>query len=338
MDTPIVIQMDDPSRLAEVRRAVLLAAKREGLDEIAASNGAIVATELATNLSKHARQGEIHVHSLFARGLQGVEILSVDRGPGILNLHQCLDDGYSTAGTGGTGLGAVIRLSSEFDAYSLPGRGTIISARILARPGIDFEPPNFVLGIATRPVAGETASGDAWAARFDPAFCLLMVADGLGHGASAADASAEAVRVFLKSTADAPGDLLQQIHRALRGTRGAAVSVARIEFEQRVLRFAGLGNVAGVVVSPVHPEAPKLHAMVSLNGTAGHEVRQIREFNYAFAPGDLLVLHSDGLSSNWNLPNNPGLLSKHPSVIAGALYGDHARLRDDVCVLVGKER
>lgn len=344
MDLSVVILIDDASRVAEVRRTVLAMAGHEGLDETASSNSAIVATELATNLSKHARRGEIHVLPLFRHGLQGVEILAVDHGPGIANLGQCLGDGYSTSGTPGTGLGAVQRLSSHFDIYTLPGRGTVVSARFVKKNATENtensadRSPNFTLGVVAKPVAGETVSGDAWSARFGRAFTLLVVADGLGHGAQAAEASSEAMRAFLKSSEESPVELLQTIHRALRGSRGAAVSVARIEFEQRRVRFAGLGNVAGVVIGLTAQQSPKLQAMISHNGTAGHEVRQIHEFVYPFEEADMLVMHSDGLSGHWNLPGNPGLLQRHPSVIAAALYRDHARLRDDVCVVVGKRR
>ena len=338
MEIPQVIQIDDESRVAEVRRAVIALARREGLDEAGASNSAIVATELATNLSKHAKEGEIHVLPLFNRGLQGVEILSVDHGPGIANLQQSLIDGYSTTGTLGTGLGAVRRVSSEFDVYSLPERGTVVSARIIESKERTDPSPNFVLGVAAKPLAGEAVSGDAWAARFDRRFALLVVADGLGHGMQAAEASSEAIRYFVKSSEESPLELLQQIHRVLRGSRGAAVSVARIDFDQQQVRFAGLGNVAGVMIGLGGREEPKLQSMISHNGTAGHEARLIREFTYPFAVDDIVVMHSDGLSGHWNLQNNPGLLRKHPSVIAGTLYRDCARLRDDVCVLVGKRR
>lgn len=338
MEHPIVIPMDDLSRVAEVRRAVLAVAEREGLDETSIANSAIVATELATNLSKHAKQGEIHVLPLFERGLQGLEILSIDQGPGIANLEQSLRDGFSTSHTAGTGLGAARRLSTEFEIYSLPGRGTIIFARILGNRYAAAAVPSLTVGVAAKAVQGESVSGDAWATRFGQNFVLLIIADGLGHGMQASEASSEAIRTFLKSSEESPVELLKHIHLALRGSRGAAVSIARIEFENRQVRFAGLGNVAGVVIGCSGPQSPKLQSMISHNGTAGHELRQIKEFIYPFNPEDIVVMHSDGLSGHWNLPGNPGLLNRHPSVIAGGLYRDCARLKDDVCVLVGKKR
>jgi hypothetical protein len=109
------------------------------------------------------------------------------------------------------------------------------------------------------------------------------------------------------------------------------VSVARIEFRESRVRFAGLGNVAGTVVA-----AGKLHTMVSHSGTAGHEARHIREFQYPWTSDSLIVMHSDGLSSHWDLASFPGLLHRHPSVVSGVLYREAARERDDACVMVGK--
>jgi anti-sigma regulatory factor (Ser/Thr protein kinase) len=336
LQSPKVILVDDSSRIAEVRRAVLAMAEHEGLSETSASSCAIIATELATNLSKHAKEGEVHVMGMSGRGLSGVEILSVDRGPGVANLQQSLVDGYSTSGTAGTGLGAVKRLASEFDAYSLPGRGTVIAARVFSNGTIPSPVPALKLGIAAKPLAGEEFSGDAWAIRFGQTFQLLMVADGLGHGVLASEASAEAVRTFARSKEDSTVGLLQQIHGALRGTRGAAIAIAKIDFTERRVLFAGLGNIAGVVISANGSPSPKLQSMISHNGTAGHEARNMKEFVYSIAADDTIVMHSDGLSSNWNLQGIPGLLNKHPSVIAGTLYREYARHRDDVCVVVGR--
>jgi anti-sigma regulatory factor (Ser/Thr protein kinase) len=334
MESPVVIQIDDSSRVAEVRRVVLQTAEREGFDGDLASSAAIVATELATNLSRHAQRGELHIHGLSSRGLAGLEIISIDQGPGMSNVQQCLADGYSTAGTSGTGLGAIQRLSTQLDVHSAPGKGTVLAARLLAA-GRTERPP-LCLGVTAKPVAGETVSGDAWAARFGNKFALLIVADGLGHGVQAFEASSEAVRCFLKYSDESPVELLTRIHGALRGTRGAAVSIAKIEFDQRRILFAGIGNVAGVIMGSDAAGATKTQSMISHNGTAGHEVRQMKEFLYPFKAQDTIVMHSDGLSSHWNLQAYPGILQKHVSVVAGTLYRDSARLRDDVCVLVGR--
>jgi hypothetical protein len=159
------------------------------------------------------------------------------------------------------------------------------------------------------------------------------VADGLGHGLLASDASSAAVRVAQQQVTEGGPRLLDRIHGALRPTRGAAVAVAELEHGRGILRYTGIGNIGGSIRS----HAGAVQHLVSHAGTAGHEVRKIAEFSYRWDPGSLLVMYSDGLSSHWSLDRYPGLLSRHPSVIAGVLYRDFSRGRDDATVVVLQE-
>jgi anti-sigma regulatory factor (Ser/Thr protein kinase)/serine/threonine protein phosphatase PrpC len=312
---------------------VTVAAQLESLSEDAIGKAAIIATELGTNLLKHATAGELHITRLSERGARGIEILSIDRGPGMSDINDSLRDGHSTSGTAGTGLGAVRRLSDKFDMSSLPGRGTVLLSQVFpngaaAGPAV---PSAFEIGLTARPIYGETVSGDSWALRVEEHAMLLMVADGLGHGILAAEASQVAVKAFCGSRELEPVELVQALHRALLGTRGAAVAVARLEPRQSRVRFAGLGNIVGAVVS-----ASKAQAMVSHNGTAGFGAVRSKEFVYPWTAESFLVMHSDGLSGSWNPATFPGLSWHHPSVIAALLYRDAARVRDDACIVVAK--
>jgi len=321
------IPVDDSSRVAEVRRVAMTFAREEGMDPASIASAELVATEMATNLWKHAKGGEIHVARVSIPGSPGVDLLSVDRGPGIASIEECLRDGYSRTGTSGTGLGAIRRTARVFDAYSEMGKGTVVLARIGGGPQAGM-----VMGCACRPVSGEDVSGDSWATRQEGEFSLFIVADGLGHGLQAAEASAEAISAFRTSKDVDPTQLVQRVHRALRGTRGAAVAVASLDRTKWVVRYAGIGNIAGSVVGP-----EKTQFMISHNGTAGHEATHFQEFLYPFPETSLLVMHSDGLSANWNLAAYPGLRLRHPAVIAGTLYRDVGRTRDDACVVVAKD-
>jgi serine phosphatase RsbU (regulator of sigma subunit) len=158
---------------------------------------------------------------------------------------------------------------------------------------------------------------------------LILVVDGLGHGAAAAAAAREAQRVFREYCTSDPGEILDRTHGALRSTRGAAVAVAEIREDARELRYAGVGNIAAAAIAP---NGVSQH-LVSHNGTVGHVVRKIQEFTYPFAPGSLLVMHSDGLGTRWRLDPYPGIAARHPGLVAGVLYRDHKRGRDDVTVL-----
>ncbi len=184
------------------------------------------------------------------------------------------------------------------------------------------------------PLAGEEVCGDHWAIAEVAGQTLLLVADGLGHGPQAAEAAREAVRVFGERAALGPAEIIHAAHAALRSTRGAALAVAQIDPDRGEVRYAGVGNIAGVVLGAGEERSV---SMVSHNGTVGHTIRKVQEFLYPWAPGSLLVMHSDGLATHWQLGRSAGLASRHPGLIAGALYRDFKRGRDDVTVVAVRE-
>jgi hypothetical protein len=184
------------------------------------------------------------------------------------------------------------------------------------------------VGVVRVPKRGEEACGDDWSFVVDEkGRGVLTVADGLGHGLAAAEAATRAVAIGAERATDAPAMVVSSIHGGLRSTRGAAVAVA--ELNGSAVRFAGLGNISASIVSP-----DDSRSLVSHNGIAGHEMRKIQEFAYEWSPGSLLVMHSDGVSSRWDLKRYPGLISRDPSVVAGVLYRDFSRGRDDALVVV----
>ena len=158
-----------------------------------------------------------------------------------------------------------------------------------------------------------------------------MVVDGLGHGVLAAEAAREAERVLAATRESSPHNIVHDAHAALKKTRGAAIGVARIQPEQGLLCFAGVGNVSASIVAP-----GVSRSMASHNGTLGHQVVKVQEFTYPWNPDSILVMHSDGLTSRWDLERYPGVWSKHPSIIAALLHRDFSRGRDDATVLVAK--
>ena len=139
----------------------------------------------------------------------------------------------------------------------------------------------------------------------------------------------EAIKQFQRSCGEPPAAIVDAVHRALRHTRGGAVAAARIGWASRTVSFAGVGNIAGVVVGP----GGQLRRMVSHNGTAGHMVRKIQSFDYPCGQGPM-ILHSDGIASSWSLDAYAGLARAHPLLLAGVLYRDFARPRDDATVVV----
>jgi anti-sigma regulatory factor (Ser/Thr protein kinase) len=324
----------EASGAAEARRRAEALAGRLGFGDDDRSRAAIVASELATNVVKYGGGGEVLLAAYEDDTGAGLEILALDRGPGMADPGACLDDGYSTGGSAGTGLGAVRRLSQAFDLYSAPGRGTAIVARLEARPARRRAGPALVPGWAglAVPLAGEDACGDAYCVRPSGDGWTIVVADGLGHGPQAADASGAAISLFREREAEAPARILEGVHAGIRHTRGGAVSAARYEPDRAALTFAGLGNVLGAVVLP----GGEVRRTLSHSGTAGHVARRIQEFAYPFPPGSLFVMHSDGVASNWSLDPYPGLAAAHPALVAAVLYRDFGRARDDATVVVAR--
>ncbi len=321
------LPVDHVSAAGTVRRAASALAARVGMSEERVGEVALVVTELAANQVKHAGSGSVLLRLRHRSAGPVVEAVAVDAGPGIEDLDAALRDGTSSAGTLGIGLGAVARLASSWDAWTRPGLGTVVVASFAAEhPG--GAPVSAAVGV-TRPMTGQDVCGDAYAIREDEGVLTLLLADGLGHGPLAAAASGEAVRAFRAAPAAGPVPLLTTVHRALSGTRGAAVAVARLEADQ--VRYAGVGNIAGVVV-----DGTARRAMISHPGIVGGQARTIRETAYPLPRGALVVMHSDGLTERQTLDRYPGLLGRSPLVTATVLLRDFGVRRDDASVVVAR--
>ncbi|GAA0814162.1 ATP-binding SpoIIE family protein phosphatase [Spirilliplanes yamanashiensis] len=319
-------RVEASSTAAAVRRAAERVAAELGLPEARANDLAIVAAEVAGNLVKHADQGVLVLRPVRTAGQAGVELIAADSGPGMADVERSLNDGHSTSGTLGIGLGAVARLASWCDLHSVPGKGTVLAAQVW--PG-EVPPPAWAAGL-TRPLTGETVSGDGYATREAGGRRQVLVCDGLGHGPLAAAATQAAVAAFHTAPAGPPAAVVEHLHRSMRHTRGAALAVA--EPGDGVLRYAGLGNIGGTIVPP----GGQRRGLVSLPGIAGHQRRQVREYEYELAPGAVLVMHSDGVVDRWDLAVYPGLASRSPQLIAATLLRDAGTRRDDACVLVAR--
>ena len=321
----VAIAVSEASQAGEARRVATRMAEAIGFDEQARGEVAIVATELATNLARHARDGRLLIQALALSGGPTIEILSVDGGPGMTDVAHCLRDGYSTAGTPGNGLGAVRRLSSVFDVHSTAGAGTVIVSR-LCRQASAPAPARYELAAISIPAPHEEVCGDAWRIAERDGDCAVLVVDGLGHGPLAAHAAVRAGAVFDETPFDDGAVLIERAHRALAGTRGAALAVARIDAG---LRYTGVGNISGVLAG-----GERSRGLASQNGTVGLEIRKVLSFDYEWPPRGLLVMHSDGISNRWRLDAYPGLAQRHPAVVAGVLWRDFGRGRDDATIVV----
>lgn len=330
-----LLQIVEPTHASDGRRAALRLASQMNFDESSQGKLALVVTEIATNLIKHARGGRLLLSPVSdSNGQPGIDVFGLDQGPGMSNFSECLRDGYSTAGSPGTGLGAIVRLSAESDVFTLPGKGTVIRARCLpAARAAQGQTSQFEVGGVVVPIAGESESGDSWSVRRNQDSIALLAVDGLRHGTFAAEAAREAVRVFQSKQELVGVQLMEEIHTALRGTRGAAVAVVEILPARGQLFCTGVGNIAGVIC-----KGSAAHHLVSMTGIVGHRIHKIRQFEYSWSAESILVMHSDGIRTRWNLEDYRGLQSKSPALIAGVLIGDAGRGTDDASVVVACQR
>jgi len=319
--------VEDAGAAGVARRVAVEAAQRLGFGAQRLGELTIVVTEMASNLYKHADRGRIGVRILRSSGEGAVELVAVDEGPGMADIVLSAKDGHSTAATLGIGLGAIARLSNRVDGYSRPGRGTVLTAQLWPATAT---PPQVAAEGLSRPLTGEQVCGDRFAVRLHEDSLLLMVADGLGHGPLAAAASSAAADVFLSSSLESPAAIVEHLHKTISYTRGAAVSVARLA--GTAVQFAGLGNVAGAIAWP----NGQRRGMVSMPGIVGHQLRQVREFEYQMDADAVLIMHSDGVSERWNLGAYSGLPRRAPLTVAATLLRDSGQRRDDACVLVAK--
>lgn len=319
------IEVAERTQVAEARRAAVDLGRRAGLTDRRQDELAIVTTELATNILRHGGRGTVLLH----HGAGAVEVLALDRGPGIRDVAGALRDGTSSRSGGpGLGLGAVQRLSDEWDLQS-SSAGTAVLARFAT--GEDVPALHGIrLGAVELPHPSEHVSGDAMALLPRPGGARLAVIDGLGHGPDAAAASRAALGVLEGLGDDAgPVEALHAMDRALRSLRGAAGSIVDLDVVGGQLVAAGAGNVAMTLVGP-----RVTRSLTSTHGTLGTGVAGLTATTAEWPADTLVVVQSDGTSARWDAASYPGLLRRRPALIAGLLWRDHGGRRDDVTVAV----
>ncbi|KOV83321.1 transcriptional regulator [Nocardia sp. NRRL S-836] len=325
------LPVEETAQVGRARRVATALAERLGFGTTRSAEIGLAVTEIGSNLHKHARQGVVLIRTLRGERDAAVEVVAVDRGPGIADLELAWQDGQSTTGTLGVGLGAVARLATSCAMTSRPGMGTALVARFARTTSWAPEWGEESAAGVTRPFGGEDVCGDAYAVCRRAGRLTLLMCDGSGHGPLAAAASDTAVRLFRDLPPLPPEEVVRRLHAALRGTRGGAVAVADVDLVARTVRFSGLGNIAASVLT-----GERKQGMISVPGVAGHQARTIRAFDYALPERAVVVLHSDGLTERWGPDHGSDLAVDPPVLIAATLLREAGVRNDDACVLVAR--
>ena len=332
-------EVESDLQLSTVELHAQTMGRAQGLDDDAIGRLRSVVVEIAGNIVRHARAGQVILRPIGATGTGAVEVMGLDQGPGIADMTRVMREQFSTPAAPvvhDSGLARVRRHADLFDIYSQHRKGTAVVAHVMTR-GRPTPPPGSAeaiarqrIGVVCVAVRGEEESGDAWAVRSVRGGLIALIVDGLGHGPEAALPAAAAIAAFHRWTSESPEALAGRMHDALHATRGAALSMTLSDEKSKTVRFCGVGNVEGRVVA-----AESNRHFIPQNGIVGHNMPPAMQASVLPWPHHArLVMHSDGITAQWSAEQYPGLLARHPALLAGVLFRDFARPRDDATVLV----
>lgn len=328
------IRIEDSSSVGYARRQIneFCHSLLLPFNETDLGNIALLVTELGTNLVKHAGEGELVVHPLRVNEAVGIQILAIDHGPGFKEGFQRLQEGKSSSGTLGFGLGGIQRIAKVFDFISFPDQGVILVCQ--------YWPPSMQgmldtwelsFGGLNVPKPGETVSGDCWTLDMVGDRYRIFFADGLGHGLGASEAATQAAVLFKKYKTKPLEDLVRLLHKGLQSSRGAVLAMMEIDLHRHTLSHIGVGNISSKVITGTTQQN-----LLSANGTVGFHVNKLYTNEISLTEKSLIILHSDGIGNHWDNFSFNTLWEHHPSVTAGVLYHRYARNNDDASCLVIK--
>ncbi len=329
----ISFNAEDRSYFAILKREIHHIAINAGFTASKTGEIDIIVAEMASNLIKHAGGGEILVRTFPENDSEVIELISIDKGPGMSDPLRMIEDGMSTANTLGHGFGAMKRLSDTFQVYSLKEWGTIVLSRVYKDelPHFRKKPSAEVRSIiVAKP--GERVSGDGAYFSLQPKLLKIFLGDGLGHGPEAHLAVQQAIQVVKTSVNDVPSEILRQIHADVKKTRGLVGTMAVFDFKEKKWRICGVGNIATRMQQNL---VVKNH--MSYNGVLGMNIPStLKEQETENERGQVLIMCSDGIKTRWDLQRHLGIFKYDLTIVAAAIYKDFARRTDDMSVVVGR--
>ncbi len=328
-----VYKAPDRSYLAIVKREIHTKAVSAGFSERRVGEIDIVVSEICTNIIIHGGGGEILVRLIEEKGIQGIELISIDSGPGMSDVNKMMTDGVSTKNTLGQGLGAIKRLSDFMQVYSQKDWGTVLLARIYNEP-LPYQKKKDTAGIHTLLVAkpNETHCGDGFHSFVHNKRLKMLLGDGLGHGPQAEKAVLTAIEAFKNSPDLNPAEAIRNIHTETKKTRGLVATVAEYDFEDKTWSFCGVGNISTRINSP-----DNFNAYLPYNGIIGMNTpTTLTARTFKQESNQYILMFSDGLKSRFDNNRLMALQRYDFSVMAAALYKDLTRRTDDVSVVICK--
>jgi anti-sigma regulatory factor (Ser/Thr protein kinase) len=332
--THLRLHASDRSYFAIIKKEIHALASQAGFSAKKLGELDIIIAEMVSNLGKHAIGGELFAKLVVHHGIQGIEVICTDAGPGMADVNRMMLDGTSTKKTLGQGLGAIKRLSDFCQIYSQQGWGTILVSRMYnAKLPPAKKPEPLEVHSLLVPKPGETACGDGFYFTANQRFVLFFLGDGLGHGKEASiavNAAIDAVKLCFEET---PVEMIRYIHQSVKRTRGLVGTVAVLDLKERLWKVLGVGNITTRMYSP--SGLGKTHN--SYNGIIGHNIpNTMKAQEVAYEPGQMLQMCSDGIRSKWELHKFPGIQRFDLGILNAALFKDFARNTDDMSIISSK--
>lgn len=326
-------RIEDRSLVAFIKREIHNLALQCGFSAHRAAETDIIIAELASNLIKFAGGGELLYRAVERNEKFKIELYVLDKGIGIDNIARIMHDGYSSSNTLGQGLGAIKRLSNTFQMYSMRGWGTVQYVEIC--DSMTDCPPRVQLlphAVIAANCPGEKVCGDGYHIKYLPGGVQIFVGDGLGHGPNAFEAVQSAITVFKNSMEKDPVALIRELHDRVRKTRGLVATIASVDYASGNWTICGVGNINTRIHLGIENKT-----YTPYNGIIGHNIpRTLNSTVVPYSTHQVLVMHSDGLRTRWNLNDLTSIIKQEPGLIAAALYKDNLRGNDDATILVVK--
>ncbi|RZJ51239.1 MAG: serine/threonine protein kinase [Flavobacterium sp.] len=327
-------KIEDRSLIAFIKREIHNLALQLGFSPHRAAETDIIVAELTSNLIKYADGGELLYRGTQMQGRNEIEIFCLDNGVGIDNVVKIMSDGYSTSNTLGHGLGSIKRLSNDFQIYSMKGWGTVQYVKICEKADMDIipNPAGFNYSALSVNYPGENVCGDGYYIKQSANGFKIFVGDGLGHGVNAHEAVQLGIKAFQRSTAEDSIEILRDIHEGVKKSRGLVATVACVDYKSQNWNICGIGNINTRIFRGLENKTYSPY-----NGILGLNIpRTINSTIVPYLKHQIIVMHSDGLRTRWNLNDMTSIIKQSPHVIASSLYKDNMRGTDDATVLVGK--
>lgn len=322
----------DESAQVLVRSKLRAVSRRMGFRDVARERMELVCNEMMSNQTKYALgSGEVQLWEA-QEPRPALDLFAVDRGPGVFNLPAAMEDGFSTSGSLGKGLGAIRRLAHESEFYTLPKglepespwHGFAAWARFYPdeRPNASV----YEFGSYLRAYQGGAYNGDCICLRLRNGTVHWLHMDGLGHGAEAA-AVVEDKGALLDADERGLEEVIADLSTRLRGTRGAVAMAVGLDAASGSGAICGVGDMAAFLISNGQKR------VISFSpGILGHSHRSLESTVVPFPRQALMITASDGLRRNWGLQTFPGLWRLHPQIIALVLGTAAGRSNDDQSV------